>query len=60
MAGEAVHCFHFKLHNFYFILAAQRPAVGFIDWLDAPCYHFLVRVSCASEGTPRASSRFST
>ncbi len=22
-----------SIHNFYFILAAQRLAVGFIDWL---------------------------
>lgn len=27
--------FHFILPNFYFILAEQRPAVGFIDWLDS-------------------------
>jgi hypothetical protein len=28
-----VACFHFSLHNSPFILAAERPTVGFIDWL---------------------------
>jgi hypothetical protein len=31
MAGESATCFHFSLHKSSFILAAQRPAVGFID-----------------------------
>src|SRR5256886_8253873 len=26
-------CFRFILHNFSFVLAARRPAVGFIVWL---------------------------
>jgi hypothetical protein len=38
MAGDGAICFHFSLHNLSFILAAQRPAVGFIDWLGL-CKH---------------------
>src|SRR6266404_6146272 len=32
-AGGAELCFHFILHNFSFILAAQRRAVGSSEWL---------------------------
>ena len=33
-AGGAGLCLHFILHNFSFILAAQRLAVRWSDWLD--------------------------
>src|SRR6266576_3756225 len=32
--SDSAICFHFILHNLYFSLAAERPAVGFIEWLD--------------------------
>src|ERR1700720_4080163 len=32
-------CFYFSLHNSSFNLAAQQPAVGFIDWLDVVDRH---------------------
>jgi hypothetical protein len=40
MAGGAERCFHFILHNSSFILAGQRPAVGFIGWLGAIAGYF--------------------
>ena len=33
MASDGANCFRFSLHNSSFILAAQRRAVGFIEWL---------------------------
>src|SRR5215475_13787174 len=34
MAYDGANCFHFSLHNSPFTPAAQRPPVGFSDWLD--------------------------
>ena len=44
-AGDGAICFHFILHNSSLNLAAQRPAVGFIDWLGRMvCVRILMRV----------------
>jgi hypothetical protein len=43
MAGGSAIYFHFILHNSSFNLAAQRPVVGFIDWLGIWCDYLLAR-----------------
>jgi hypothetical protein len=42
MASDGANCFRFSLHNSSFILAAQRRAVDFIEWLGLTHMHAAV------------------
>jgi len=40
--GGTELCLYFILHNFSFILAAQGPVVGFVDWLGFSCKNKII------------------